>query len=256
MRHTNTLTILLASLATAFLATACTGLETGNGGTDDGEVSVKLGLVAADPGVFAGEDADGRAFVVTTAEAYIQSIELMLPPGEHCDDLSNPGQAAELGQAQSCTGRTVRVDGPWTVDLTTGAADPPMSNVRVRPGVYESIEIHMAPSDPVDGQSLVASGRFDDGTGVDKPFRLEASFNDKTRFAGEFTVEPGTTVEALAGLDVTGWFADLPISQCAADGDLDLDGDTVVLEQGKKSCAGIKKTLRDAIEASAFLSPR
>lgn len=245
------------------LVAACTGLETGNGGDEPGpgpdpapsETAIQIALTGAEPGVYSGEDQDGRPLLISEAAAWLGRLSLTLPPGEHCKDLPNPGQAKQLGEVQSCSGRTVRVEGPWRIDLVTGETEPPLSEIQLRPGTYESLELELRPAgdattDALSEHALIASGRLD----TDAGFELGVEFEGAIVFEGVIEIHGDRDTSVLAGFDVTAWFSGLPLTRCALDGDLQQSGDRVVLDQGQGDCAASQTSLRDAIAGSAFLA--
>jgi hypothetical protein len=254
----------VAAALAAAAAAGCVGLETGNG-EQPATVTVGLGLTATETDGDASPlaaDADGVPFTIHSATASVAWIDLTLPAGADCGDIAGTtpaGQPQDIRWTLGCaTPSKLRFRGPWAVDLVTGAFSPPLDPASVPAGVYTAAEVRLLPADPGDGvvaagdplagMTLTASGEFL-LAGAPTPFAMALKFTDSALF----TLPDGTTFGAGLHhdlrllLDVTAWFADLPIADCAAKGDLSLEGPTVALGEGKGKCQGLEQALTAAI---------
>lgn len=233
---TTTLAAALGAFATMMAMTACSGLDTGNG--DAGHITFALSVDDVP-----APDQSGNAFTLTAAHAHVRHVEVYLPAGTTCDGLSGASLAG-------CDGEKIRIDGPWDVDLITGQTTPELPTIEVPLGTLTRIDVRFDPSAATD-LTLTAAGTttFD---GQPTPFTLALKFDEVARFdaSSGIKLSPKIIEDTFLRLDPSSWFATLPLTQCAADGDLPIDNGTIVLEDGKSSCSKVENTVRDAIKAS------
>lgn len=212
-----------------------------------------------------GPDARGRDVEVAAARAYVGHVDLHLPDGAKCADLGLPGGQGGEDYGVHCDGDKIRYNGPWVVDLVAGTSSPALT-LRDLPALnYKRVDVRfeeakaddglISEADPLAGSTLVASATLAvDGAATAADLAL--AFTEDARFEHPAGVSVGSGGELLLWLDVTGWFADLPLSECAADGDLASDGDRVLLHDGKGSCSGVEGALKEAIKRSGQLDRR
>ena len=257
--------LLLPLLALA-VAPACTGLETGNGHAPPTLVAA-LSAADADP-----VDAAGKAFTLATALVHVRHITLDLPDGATCAGLpglvdgSGGDDSAPYTNVCASGGGTIRLNGPWTVDLLTGQASPAFTRVTVPPGAYRRVDVRLDEADrdddddastipaALDGFTLAASGTAALAAGP-TPFRLALKFSEDARFeaAAGLTLAEDDAASLLLELDPSAWFAGLPLSDCAEDGDLVFESGVLVLEDGEGLCSELENTIKDALKASGEL---
>jgi hypothetical protein len=105
-------------------------------------------------------------------------------------------------------------------------------------------------NDPLNGNTLVADGTFTPNGGEAVPFSIALDFNEEARFesAEGFDVGAGAASDVLLKLDISSWFASLPIAGCVQDGSLVIDE--------KSSCDHVEQDLKDAIKSSGRLEHR
>ncbi|TNF33795.1 MAG: hypothetical protein EP329_07930 [Deltaproteobacteria bacterium] len=252
--------ILILGLALA----GCSGLETGNGR------DTPILVAALTAGDAAPVDQQGTVFTLATARAGVERIDIDLPDGASCVGL--PGLIDGSGGSDSAPhtsvcangGGSIRLNGPWVVDLVAGTAVPAIPQVHVPAGGYARVDVRFAPVDPDDGgvsasdpladQTLVATGTAPlDGQAT--PYELALAFHEDARFeAGDaITLALGDTADVLLELDPSAWFAALPLAECAADGDLEIVGGVLILSDGGGSCSDVEGAIKDAIKASGEL---
>ena len=222
------------------------GLDTGNG--DVGEVRFSLSLAGA-----SSVDSAGVGFALNAVRVNVRRVELYLPAGTSCSDIADL-DLADGAYTKVCAGDKLRFSGPWQVDLVSGVATPPFAPEAVPAVRYRRIDVGLAPGDDDDDVTLLASGVVP-FNGNDTPFRLALDFNEDVRFEGSgFTVAPGDAVaSALLALDPGSWFASLPLSACAADGDLTIEAGVIVIEDGNNDCSDVENAVKDAVKASGTL---
>lgn len=226
----------LMAVSSGFLG--CAGLDTGNAGV----TTIKVAL-SAGPGQ--PVDSSGTAFAVTKADATVERVDLYLPAGASCADVQGLG-AAGSAVAFTCEGDKIRANGPWRVNLLSGAAVPAFPAVPVVAGTYRRIDVRFEDDDtdvilegtvPLNNQSV--------------PFRFRGELDEEVRFEGADVVAIEKELsEAILKLDPTGWFAGVPIAQCVADGDLQIVGGVLELADGDGACDDIEDLIEDALSGS------
>jgi len=214
-------------------ASACSGLDTGNANL--GRVELALAADDSDP-----IDQAGNTFTLTTARARVRHVELYLPAGASCAGVAG------------CDGDKIRVDGPWDIDLLTGDATPALPRVEVPLGTYRRVDVRFEPDD---GDVTLAVSGTVLFRGAPTPFTLALDFNETARFesATGFVVTRDVVQDAVARLAPATWFAALPLVACADDGDLPIEGGTIVITDGDGSCSDVESVVRDAIKGSGRL---
>lgn len=244
--------MLATSLA---LHAGCTG---GFGGTETGNAvaNVEMRARRADGGPPASAEQSGTAFGFDSVRAYVREIRLELDVAS-CADVATE----ELVAPVSCTGSTVLVEGPYVFDLLAATAEPSLDDLTIPGATYRRIDVRFDDADPSDG--LVAEtdpladftflGAGDADLGGSTAFRMELAFNEDARFESPDAIEvrDGTTLSLL--LDPTAWFGALPLATCFSDGDLPLDGTTVIVADGAGGCSDIEQALKEAIKTSGQL---
>lgn len=211
----------------------CAGTETGNAA--DGVpviLSVSMGATAL-------PDADDQLFAVERAHGYIRRIDLDLPDGMTCADVG----AALVGGI--CVDDRIRFEGPWTVDLLTGDLDPPAPEMRVPAGRYARIDVRFVPDD--DDVSLSIEGTAPG----DERFRLVGDFTEDARFEGDAAViDAETPIAVRLVMPVAAWFANAPLAQCIAAGDVPRDGDgtALITEDLDDPCDEVVDDVRDSMK--------
>ncbi|MCB9732184.1 MAG: hypothetical protein H6745_06175 [Deltaproteobacteria bacterium] len=254
---------LLAALALP--AAACAGLETGNGHNGPVTLSAAFELAAGDP-----VDSGGREFTLDGARANVRRVDLDLPAGESCVGIAGLLDGAVVDDSAPHTsvclagGAAIRLNGPFVVDLLTGATTPAIPAVPAPWGTYRRVDIRFDRADPRDGavsagdpladQTLVATGTVA-LNGATTPFSLVLDFNEDARFesAGGVVLPDEGPATLILRLDPARWFAGLPLARCAEAGDLPIEGGTLLLADGDGDCKDVEDVVRDAIRASGSL---
>lgn len=228
----------LLGLAAVAAGMGCAGLDTGNAGV----TTIKVAL-SAGPGQ--PVDATGTAFAVTKADATVERVDLYLPAGASCADVQGLGVAGSA-VAFTCEGDKIRANGPWRVNLLTGAAVPAFPEVPVVAGTYRRIDVRFDDDDT----DLILEGTVALNN-QSVPFRFRGELDEEVRFEGADVVAIDKKVsEAILKLDPTGWFAGVPIAQCVADGDLEIVGGVLELADGDGACDDIEDLIEEALSGS------
>ncbi len=239
-------TRLLSSFAALTLASTpglggCAGVDTGNGAP--ARIQMALSVGEAPP-----VDQGGAAFQVNEASVFVRHLELYLPPGLTCAEIAPDGLPAGV----ACDFEKLRVTGPFRVNLLTGDASPALPTLAVPAGTYSRVDVRLE-EDELTDTTLVASGTVPiDGTS--RPWRLAVELDEVLRFEG-MTIEAleGALARALLGLDMSQWFATLPLSACAAAGTLPEEDGVIVLSDGDEECVDVEDAIRAGIRGSAAL---
>lgn len=262
----------LLALPLLAVALSCDGTWTGNGiepvGFDpviDGggvyglytRVTFRLVSDETDGGVPVARDSDGAPFRFDASAAYLKRIVLELPSDVTC------GRFSEIMVAPlvTCDAGLVSINGPFRVNLRSGRITPSLADVPLPLTVFGSVLFELEPGDPADGlidagsplngKSLVASGPFGD-PGDGTFFSLAVSDPMPVFLPGPVSL-PHTGDFRLA-MDVTDWFAGLPLTACVASEDLELSGDVLTIANGTGDCSDIESVLATAIEASGAVA--
>ncbi|TNF31363.1 MAG: hypothetical protein EP329_12475 [Deltaproteobacteria bacterium] len=249
------------------VASGCVGTETGNGQKQKQHTAkVELRLTDGD-GPFANEsfvgtDSDGSQLTITNAWASVDRIDLRLAAGVSCSEVLATSSVVADDEdpfAPTCTDDDdiLRIEGPFWVDLMTGESEPPLDMVTLPDGTYlgGSVKLHpRTPADPfgdVAGDAtLAADGALADGSA----FRMALRLTDVIPFEGEVDFAEGVA-SLLLLLDVESWFAELPVTACAEDGDLTVDPDgTYVISDGRDGCVSASRVIGDALKLSGRLA--
>ena len=246
----------LIVLLTLALLPACAGVETGNGRSEGTTTAtVKLALRSTGGAAPVTHDAQGTAFTFTAARAVVRHVELSLPDGRPCSELDLGG----LDPRIACDASGLRVEGPFLVDLLTGAATPALADIAVPAGVYDRVDVRfhddedaVPPGDPLAGYTLLVEGTFGSDA---KPFRLRLAFNEDARFErpGGLALAEDAAQTVLLWLDVSAWFEELPLTECLSEGRFDEVGGVIQIEDSGGGCSDIENALKEAIKESSSL---
>lgn len=243
---------------------ACAGSETGNG---QNEYGVELTMVAInDLAVLVVRDADGVAFDIDEALASIERIEFVMPPGSKvCEPPKPPAPGAVVPYRIACQGPDrLRVNGPWVVDLVTGAFTPSLAGLELPEGDYLRVEVDLKRGEvkdgvvtagsPLDGASLYLAGTFV-LDGETERYRLSLDVHEKVTFVptDAWTLDDQQRLDLE--LDVGGWFEDLPVAACVADGETPIVDGVYTLDATRKGCADVSGRIKKAIKEAGKAAP-
>lgn len=209
------------------------------------------------------EDAGGTSFEILSAVTFLRDIELDVPDGSSCDDVSD-----DLDGGADCSSDTVKIPGPFIVDLLAGTSTPPLDAIRIPANIYKRIDFRIDDGvagegginagDPLDDRSFVVTANFSYG-GNTNTLLMSFKFNEDVRFE-----DPnGIAVESeghklLVKLDAATWLAGIDIAGCLDTSDLDLNGTELIIDDdgsasGSGSCSSIENTIKTNIKTSGQL---
>jgi hypothetical protein len=106
------------------------------------------------------------------------------------------------------------------------------------------------------GKTLQIAGTIS-SNGTVTPFVANLSVAEDLRFSlpTPVSVTAGTVASTALALDVSQWFARLPISACLASGDLKVSNGTLVLQNSTGACADLEAALAAGIAGSCKAHP-
>lgn len=224
-----------------------------------GDEGVGLSIRAASSGAGLGlADEGGTTYALQSAQVHLRHIELDLPAGTTCADLEG-----ELAGAACLSDAKIRIDGPMVVDLITGATTPDLGKVALPAGTYSRIDFRVDDGDPQEGliqagdalddYSLVVDATFDyEGTPV--TLLLSLNFDEDIRIERPAGVALAPADNLAVKFVVDDWLAGVDIAGCLDDGELTLDGDTVVIDDlADGACGGVEDIIKNNMKNSGDL---
>ena len=244
-----------------------TGVETGNA-----TAVVQVRLTAAPPQQSAGTplvvvEEDGVPLRVDEAWVGLGWFDFRLPAGTTCADVD----PAALAPPSRCEGDRVRVEGPWLVDLLTGAFHPALGALEVPALAYEGVDLHvdaLGPpavdaNDPRAGFSLGMQGVYDpDGEAIPFEFRFQYTTDIAVAPPQGLALSAGANEQLTVRLDATQWLAQVPLSACLADGKIEIEHGKLEIEAleveeehgetvYEEPCEGVDHAIETGVEDSA-----
>lgn len=243
--------------------TLAEGTNTGNGAVEAFEVRLAA-LTPGGPAVGGPlETVDGAdgALRLDRARAAVREVRFQLPDGRRCDTLP----AGLVAPPWVCPSGDdwVRFDASFVVDLLDPAPPAALADAPLPALNWRRAEVRFADGrdlvpagDPLTDAALDLGGTLGDG-GAGRRFALALSTSLDVRFeadAGE--IDPATGVPGvLLGLDVSRWFAAVPLTACAADADDadDPDEDEIDATGLGGACADLEDAVEAALENSGDL---
>lgn len=204
------------------------------------------------------QSSDGVRFTLTQARIHLRDIQLDLPKGTACEDVSGLVSGAECKAADDS--KTLVVAGPIVADLMTGATTPDLSGVVIPAGTYKRIDFRLeeaksgevAAGEPLIGYSLLVGADFADQAG--KKLEMRLKFSEDARFESDAGVEVPEGGTLIAMLNPAVWLNGLPLGSCIEKGDVTTEGDTVRIDdRAEGDCSGAEDTVKRNIKTSGDL---
>ncbi|HRE87919.1 MAG TPA: hypothetical protein PK095_02160 [Myxococcota bacterium] len=172
-------------------------------------MSIALAFAAAGSDGLVSISADGWEFTAEEGTAWVDSLELGLAPGEVCSD--DPVLAESLGaffHPRCQGGRTLRIEGPWVVDLLTGRFDPALEGLSLPEVALAEVSVKLKAPGPRPALEVL-------GLVGEREFELALKGAIPAKFSGG---EPVLIDESLGrlvlDLDFEGWFGELEVEGC------------------------------------------
>ena len=221
------------------------------------ELRATTGADTIDPGSLTMADNGDVEYALQAASLHLRNIEIDLPDGLECGDiaeaLSGPA-TCETAEAANDEDKIV-IDGPFDVDLVGGKAEPSIESVRIPVGDYKRIDFRV--EDNADDVSFAvrAAFRHED---QDLTLDLSLDFNEDIRIEAEQGVSVTEETDLIAEFVIDSWLAGVDIGSCIADGDVVMDGTTVVVDESSTSgsCSDIEDTIKNNMKNSGQLDRR
>lgn len=224
-------------------------------------------MTGADTTVLSMTDSTGLTFTVTEARAFIGKIKL-ISGDDTCED------KVELAAAPTDSGKTDdgdcgkgenELNGPFVVDLLTGATLPAMGDLSVPAGIYKKVKIHLDhaqksdnlvdSTDPLMGHTLYVKGTYSMPGQEEKPFTLMLKFNEEVEMetlAG-MQLDAATLNTLLVSIKMDGWLKAMDVGGCLAKPEVaaSLAGGLIFSEDTEIGrCLDIEKTVKENIRNS------
>ena len=211
------------------------------------------------------EDSAGAPFYLLTARAYIRQIELDLPDGERCDELSGDLIGATCEAGEGADEDKIVIEGPRLINLINGDVTPPLTDVLIPEGRYKRVDIRFDDGRPDEGliteEDMLNDRSLDLSFGFDHDEELtllsvRLKFNEDLRVEAPEGVEVADGDALIAQLDVTQWLQMIDFFSCVDGEGLTTNGPLVFIdddEPAEGSCAGIEGDIKELLKERAQL---
>lgn len=133
-------------------------------------------------------------------------------------------------------GVEIEYEGEFVIDLLSGTSEPDLGIANLQAGVYEEIEIKVAPVLP-DGNSAVVSLTFtpDAGDPVSVEFSTSLAFELEIEDDNGFQIDPNALTQVLVLFDLDVLFSNIDLSSAMVDDDgvirINADSNTQIAAQ-------------------------
>lgn len=203
------------------------------------------------------EDELGTEYSLTQARVNLRDVRLRLPAGMTCEDVDGStltGASCDSGDDVPAEPE-IRVDGPFVVDLMTGAA-PGLGAVLVPDLAYTRVDYRVDDADPDDGVvpasdplselSLLVDASFESASGPAE-LQLRLSINEDLRVEFPGGIAVGTGERILIGFDVSRWLTGTGIGACLGNGELSVVDGAVLVDE-ESGCDGVDEAIKENIK--------
>lgn len=209
-------------------------------------------------------DGAGTPYQLTSGLLHLRHIELDLPSGTSCDDVSGDLSGASCHAAdQAGDEDKLRIDGPIVVDLVTATATPSLAGVVIPAGTYRRIDLRVDDGDPAEGVVAAGSPLDDNAFAIVAGFDLHGTptvLDLRTNFDEDIRIEqPGGVVvgagdDLIARFAVADWLAGVDLVACLDSGIPVEGGRAVIDDRSSGACAGIEDAIKLNMKESRDLS--
>lgn len=199
-------------------------------------------------------DSGGSAFAIRTAGLHLRDIELDLPDGQRCSDIADSLVGAECDDSLD-SDDTIRIVGPFDIDLVTGIATPDLSGVVIPEGTYRRVDFRVENAEGT--PSFAFTANFDHG-GEAMVLDLSLDFNEDVRLESLEGIAVSADTDLVAALVADTWLSGVDIGSCIDDGDVLVEGATVILDESSSSgsCSDVENTIKTNMKQSGQLDRR
>lgn len=199
------------------------------------------------------DDGD-TTFTLTAGRLHLRDIEFDLPDGVHCEDIAEGlvGATCEAEDSGNSSGDKIRVAGPFDIDLITGIATPSLADVSLPALAYSRIDFRVD-DDPND-VSFAVTANFEHG-GEALALSLSLDFNEDIRIEHPGGVAVDADTDLIASFVVDNWLGGVDVGACLESGDINREGDTVIIDESSTSgaCSDIEDTIKSNMKTSGQL---
>ena len=225
----------------------------GEGGGTAG-IAVQAVTAAGEPaagGELAMLDDASTEFTLAAATLNIRDIKLDLPDGLSCGDVESELSGATCSADPLEAEDTIEIEGPFSVDLVTGVAEPTLDDVRIPALTYQRLDIRVDDTGDVAFAALADFELDGDPTVLD----LTLDFSEDIRVEGGDGVVIEEDTDLIAELVAADWLAGIDVAACVADGDLNVSSGTVVISEAttEGDCSDIENVIKENMKNSGQL---
>lgn len=241
-------------LATALLFAACS--------SESGGAGIAMSALTSDGATPVPTDRTGTAFTLQQGLLHLRHIELDLPRGQRCADVSDQLAGATCRDSSTAGEESkIRIAGPIVVDLVAGTSTPSLANVVIPAGSYERVDLRVddgvpsqgvvEPGSPLDDNSFAVIATFQH-RGAEATLDLRLNFDEDIRIEqpGGVAVAPGD--DLVARFAAANWLANVNLGACV-DTLTASAGRYVVDDRNDGACSGIEDTVKRAMKESGDL---
>lgn len=226
------------TLASAALFSACL-FE----GKDESKASARFEFNASASTALAKSSAAGDLVIGDTTGIRITLNEALLNIKKiHLGEDSDDDTCGKDSAKEDCVDKSDKSvkEGPFIVNLLTGATTPEIGTMTFPAGTYNRVKIHIHQPDgkdigPMNDQTFLAKGTYSNKGGVEKPFTLSLKFNEviHIRSAAGMILDGDAVHTILVGLNAGVWLSNLDLKGCLSTLDVTAGGAMVISEDSQ-----------------------
>lgn len=229
---------------TALLGLGCGGDEVG---TTQLQIRAASTMAVSPSADLVMLDTADTAFTLSAATLNLRDIKLDLPNGTRCADVEADLENATCS-SDSDDDDTIKIDGPFVVDLVAGTSTPTLDDVVIPALSYRRVDFRV---DDIDDVSFAVVADFDlEGTAMTLDLSLD--FNEDIRIEQAGGVDVTADSDLIAEFVIDDWLAGVDIGACIDDGDVSVEGTTVTVSEDSTSgsCSDIENVIKDNMKDS------
>ncbi len=184
-------------------------------------------------------DSLGQALTLANIDVLIRKVEFVLPQGVTCSSV----------RGVACIDTSAWINGPYDVDLMTGAFTPSTNFIKLPAGVYKELKSGLGVP-PGTGAfagldttrpDVIVTGRFGESSDTGRAFKISLHVSDELEFGDSIGVpiHSGALNKLVLTLSVDNWFHGLDMNAC-------LDATTSAANTTTSGVAGTLQWLDDS----------